>query len=79
MLCLSDRTLKRRLRLEGTSFQARLDEARRCRANDLMSAGRLNLGEIAHVLGYSDPAAFTRAFKRWTGGRPSDLCRIIGV
>lgn len=72
-LFLSERTLKRRLGESGTSFQVLLDDARRRVAVELINAGQLNLQQIAQTLGYTDPAAFTRAFKRWTGERPSDF------
>ncbi len=72
-LCLSERTLKRRLSESNSSFQILLDDARRRRALELIKAGHLSLQQIAQILGYTDPAAFTRAFKRWTGERPSDL------
>jgi AraC-like DNA-binding protein len=72
-LCVSERTLKRRLSESGSSFQVLLDEARRRRAIELINAGQLSLQQIAQILGYTDPATFTRAFKRWTGERPSDL------
>lgn len=72
-LCLSERTLKRRLSEAGSSFQKLLDDARRRRALELISTTSLSIQQIAQILGYTDPAAFTRAFKRWTGERPSDL------
>lgn len=74
-LCVSERTLKRKLNEAGTNFQALLDEARQRRAIELIREGKLSLQQIAQVLGYTDPAAFTRAFKRWTGERPSDFRR----
>ena len=38
----------------------------------LLSDATLNIAEIGFLLGYSEPSAFTRAFKRWTGRSPSD-------
>ncbi|WP_277588695.1 AraC family transcriptional regulator [Pseudomonas chlororaphis] len=72
-LCVSERTLKRKLSESGSNFQSLLDDARRRQAMELINAGQLRLQQIAQVLGYTDPAAFTRAFKRWTGERPSDV------
>lgn len=57
----------------GSSFQKLLDDARRRRALELISTTSMSIQQIAQILGYTDPAAFTRAFKRWTGERPSDL------
>lgn len=67
---VSVRTLKRRLAEHGTSFSELLDEARRDRATLLLRAGELGVDEIGARLGYSDPANFARAFKRWTGVSP---------
>jgi AraC-like DNA-binding protein len=72
-LFFSESTLKRKLSDVGSSFQVLLDEARQRRAIELIREGQLSLQQIAQLLGYTDPAAFTRAFKRWTGERPSDL------
>lgn len=69
-LGVSERTLHRRLRDEGTGFQALLDEVRRERAFLLLEDPRLSASEIAGLLGYADASAFFRAFKRWTGETP---------
>lgn len=66
-LAVSERTLHRRLDAEGTGFAALVDEARRERALLLAEDRALSAGELAALLGYSEPAAFSRAFKRWTG------------
>lgn len=68
-LHMSPRTLQRRLREEGTSLAALVDEARRSRATALLRAG-LAIGELAYLLGYSEPSAFHRTFRRWTGRTP---------
>ncbi|WP_437777274.1 AraC family transcriptional regulator [Sorangium sp. So ce1097] len=68
-LRMSPRTLQRRLGDEGTSLQALLDEVRRGRAAALLEAG-MAIGEVAYLLGYSEPSAFHRAFRRWTGETP---------
>jgi AraC-like DNA-binding protein len=70
-LNLSERTLRRRLDQEGLSYRMLLDETRRSRAFDLMSAGERPLAEMAAATGFSDASAFSRAFKRWTGRPPS--------
>lgn len=66
----SRQTLHRRLRAEGTSFEAVLEALRRRLANDYLATGRFSVSEVAYLLGYSDPSAFSRAFKRWTGHSP---------
>jgi AraC-like DNA-binding protein len=65
-LRMSVRTLQRRLRDHGLSFNGLVDDIRRSAAT-LVLAGEHTATEIAFVVGYSDQAHFTRAFKRWTG------------
>lgn len=69
-LAVSERTLNRRLEAEGTRFATLLDESRRERALLLIEDPALSTGELAFLLGYSEPSAFFRAFKRWTGMTP---------
>jgi AraC-like DNA-binding protein len=64
------RVLQRRLRREGTSHQQILDEVRRRVAAELMERSDMAICEVAYLLGYADPSAFHRAFKRWTGSTP---------
>ncbi|MEQ1940785.1 helix-turn-helix domain-containing protein [Mesorhizobium sp. VNQ89] len=70
-LGMSARTLQRRLKFCGIDFEELLDETRRSEALQLLSEGRSTVTEIAYRVGYSDPAHFTRAFRRWTGEPPS--------
>lgn len=67
-LGLSVRTMQRRLGELGASYSALVDDVRRETALQLV--GRRPATEIALVLGFSTPAAFFRAFKRWTGTTP---------
>ncbi len=67
---LSVRGLQRRLAADGLTYSQLLDEARRDLAFRLIEARGPSFAEIASVLGYSDPAHFTRAFVRWTGMTP---------
>lgn len=69
----SPSTLGRKLRSEGTNYQAVLDAARRDMALKYLQDRRLSLAEIAFLVGFSDQANFTRAFRRWTGRTPRDL------
>ncbi|MDR2961668.1 MAG: AraC family transcriptional regulator [Stenotrophomonas sp.] len=71
MLNTSERTLKRRLQDEGTSFRAISTMARLDRANALIREGRMSMAQIATDLGFSDPTTFTQAYKKWTGITPS--------
>jgi AraC-like DNA-binding protein len=71
-LHMSERTLRRRLGEEGTSFKRILDEVRRELAIGYVQERQLSTGEIAFLLRYSEPSAFQRAFKRWTKLTPSE-------
>ena len=66
----SRNTLYRRLKMEDTTFEQVRDGLRRKRATAWMRSG-VSVKETAYRLGFSDPAAFSRAFKRWTGVSPS--------
>lgn len=69
-LGLSPRTLSRRLSEEGTGFETLLTDLRRDMADRYLRDRQLGLAQIAHLLGYSDQAAFTAAYRRWTGTTP---------
>jgi AraC-like DNA-binding protein len=68
-LSMSERTVQRHLSSEGTSVDALLEEARRTRSTVLLGMG-LPAAEVSLLLGYADPSAFQRAFKRWLGDTP---------
>jgi AraC-like DNA-binding protein len=72
-LGLSRQTLYRRLKAEGLTFEQLLDELRHRLALKLLGDQHLPVKQAAWRLGFSDPAAFSRAFKRWTGSAPSLL------
>lgn len=74
-LFLTPRTLQRHLANEGLRFQPLLDETRRHLAEQYLNDNRLQLTDIAELLGYSDQSALTRAFKRWTGSTPKKAVR----
>ena len=76
-LHMTTRTLMRKLKTEGTSFQQLKDIVRRDRAISLMEKGNLTMGEVAENVGYSDPAVFTRAFRSWTGEAPLEFKRKL--
>ena len=69
-LAMSERTLRRKLQQEGTSHARLLDDLRRRLALQQLEAGR-PLQEITRTLGFAQPSAFCRAFKRWTGATPT--------
>jgi len=70
-LATSERSLQRRLQAEGSSFRDVMDEARHKLAVAYLGDSNLSLTDVAYLLGYSEGAACTRAFKRWTGSATS--------
>jgi AraC-like DNA-binding protein len=78
-LNISARTLQRRLNDWGVTFEELIDEYRRDRAFRLLMRADHSILEIAYSLGYSDPAHFTRAFKRWTGASPRSYRNAIAA
>ena len=69
-LHMSPQTLRRHLREEGSSFQELKDHLRRDLAIYLLGRDELSIQAIAEQLGFSEPSAFHRAFKKWTGLTP---------
>tara|TARA_R110000868_G_scaffold14196_1_gene66147 strand:- start:1095 stop:2126 length:1032 start_codon:yes stop_codon:yes gene_type:complete len=69
-LHMTTRTVMRRLKDEGASFQQIKDVVRRDKAINLLTLYSLPIKEVAEKVGFSDPAVFTRAFRSWTGESP---------
>jgi AraC-like DNA-binding protein len=69
-LGLGSRTLQRRLRGAGVTFRTLVDEVRRDCALAQLERSDTSVAEVAFSLGFSDPSAFTHAFRRWTGRTP---------
>jgi AraC-like DNA-binding protein len=69
-LATSGRTLQRKLTAQGVSYQELLDEARKQAAGRYLGESVFAIGEVAYLVGYSEPAPFYRAFKRWYGVTP---------
>jgi AraC-like DNA-binding protein len=72
-LGLSRQTLYRQLKSEGVTFEQVLDDLRHKLALHFLAGKKVSVNETAYLLGFSDPAAFSRAFKRWTGTSPRDV------
>ncbi len=72
---MSNRTLRRRLQEEATSYHEILDEVRAELARHYLTKEKRGIDEVAFLLGFSDPSAFTKAFRRWTGHTPADFVR----
>jgi AraC-like DNA-binding protein len=69
-LAVSRQTLYRRLKAEGITFIQLVDAVRHRLAMQYLADRRISVSETGYMIGFSDPAAFSRAFKRWTGDSP---------
>lgn len=78
-LCLSERTLQRRLQEEGTSFNELVDQIRRELAQQYLSDRRLTMAQAAYLLGFSDQSTFFRACKRWFDTSPGEYRQRSGT
>jgi AraC-like DNA-binding protein len=79
---MTERTLLRRLKDEGTTFQEVLDHLREELAYEYLGRSDVTVQTVSSMLGFSDASTFSRAFKRWTGSRPSlaqDRQKGLGV
>lgn len=71
-LHISERTLRRRLEAESTSFRSIVEEVRDLLAREYLTATELTVADIAHLLDYSETVNFRRAFVRWNRLTPSE-------
>ena len=71
-LGISGRTLHRRLRSHGTTYQEQLDQVRYRLAASYLASRRYPLGEVASLVGFAQQSAFQRAFKTWAGQTPAE-------
>ena len=73
LLNISERTLRRHLAKENTSFQALLDDVRQRFAEDCLHTTTLSVQEVAELVGYTEASNFRRAFHRWTSCTPDNF------
>lgn len=76
-LALSERTLRRRLTEEGTSYRALLEEVQHSLATEMLASGALSVDDVAVRLGYAEASSFIVAFKRWHGMTPAAFARGV--
>jgi AraC-like DNA-binding protein len=76
-LCMSERTLQRRLEEEASSFLGLLNDTRRELAEQYLGRLQLSLAQAAYLLGFSDQSSFFRACKRWFGLPPGQYRRHL--
>ena len=69
----SRQTLFRKLKTENTTYESVLDSLRHRMALHYLSGKKSSVNETAYLVGFSDPASFSRAFKRWTGKSPREV------
>jgi AraC-like DNA-binding protein len=72
-LAMSSRNLQRTLRESGTTYQVLLDEVRRDVAIRHLANPSTSVSQVGFLLGFSEPSAFHRAFRRWTGKSPGEF------
>lgn len=72
-LAMSERSVQRSLAEESTSYRELVDEVRKDLALAHLSRPGVSATDVAFLLGFSEPSAFTRAFRRWTGGSPTQF------
>ncbi len=78
LMSMPERSLRRALALQGTSFRAIVDEVRFEIARQLLSDTHMSNQQVADALGYGDASAFTRSFRRWTDMPPATWRARIG-
>jgi AraC-like DNA-binding protein len=76
-LAMSERTLRRRLAEENTTFRELVEEVHRVLAEELLATGALSVEDVALRLGYAEATSFIAAFKRWTGTTPARHQRSV--
>lgn len=72
-LATSERSLRRHLTADGTSFSQLLSDVRFERARSLLRSSETSLSDVAYLLGFSNVSAFSRAFKKWCGSAPGEF------
>ena len=76
-LGMSGRTMRRKLKDDGTSYQQELDFVRQKFAREYFARGGDSITELAHLLGFADSSAFAKAFRRWTSMSPKEYMASI--
>jgi AraC-like DNA-binding protein len=71
-LHVAEATMRRHLKQEGYTYQSIKDDLRRDIAISQLQRGGQSVADIAATLGFAEPSAFHRAFRKWTGMRPAD-------
>jgi AraC-like DNA-binding protein len=78
-LNMSVRTLRRRLKAEGTTYQQFKDNLRREAAMGYLNRPELKINAVSALLGFDEPSAFHRSFKKWTGLTPGEYRQQMDI
>jgi len=78
-MALHPQTLRRQLKREGSSFHSISAQVRRDIAIHHLGSSQLSIEKIAYLTGYTEPSAFIRAFKSWTGFTPLGFRKGLGT
>lgn len=70
-IAMSPRSIQMKLKEEGVTFRQLLDEVRMNIAVSHLSENAISTADLSFLLGFSEPSAFHRTFKKWTGITPS--------
>ena len=76
-LCMSPRTVIRKLHSEGTQFQIIRDELAKKQVANYLADASLSVESVGHLMGFSDVSSFRRSFKRWFGQTPSQYIATV--
>jgi AraC-like DNA-binding protein len=76
-LHMTSRTLRRKLQDEGSGFQSLKDQVRMDLSFHLLSEGTLPMADVAQRVGFTEAAAFSRAFKQWAGMSPAKYRKMF--
>ena len=69
--------MRRKLQSQGSNYKKLLEDARRRDAITLIDSHDIEIAKVALMLGYTNPANFSRAFKQWTGSTPSQYRTLL--
>ncbi|QFU76468.1 AraC family transcriptional regulator [Halioglobus maricola] len=72
-LCMSNRTLQRKLKQEDVNYSDLLQDCRMRLAKKYLRQHGRSVSETSYMLGFAEPSAFNRAFKRWTTMTPAQF------
>ena len=78
-LHVSVRTLQRKLGERGSSYSGEVEKLRRHLALDYLAQEKLTISEVAFMLGFRDPASFSKAFRKWHNATPTEFRRARSV